>query len=447
MTAAPALDLPPGTFEPHPKQQLVWDALEATPDGSLALIGFGGAAGPGKSRALVEIAIDFALDYPGTRILIGRKDFKDLRTTTMEEFYRHCPPGMLQRSHGSEHWCDVGVSKGSTARIFFDELKDYLSQGSEQYGLVCVDEAGEVPETTMLMLLTRMREPHAAKRAIICASNPWPGWFKRWFVDRELPEDALAAVGGRVTFIPARMEDNPSLPPNYEATLRAVLPADWVQRFVEGRWDAFVGQVYPEFGPVHRWRGELPPFTAVYGGLDFGGQNPWAHKTAGIAAGLTPQGALVRFAEFEEAGADVYEQLVSWMAACERLVRTKIKWRADRTQMWGIDQLRRAERKWEINDSHGGADSVQMGIGTVRRRLEAAVQGLPWGSYYTDDLVKFPRRMETYRWPEPANDDERVQSNPIKRDDDLMDADRYMHEEADGFGLEPLPRSLGTLRR
>lgn len=439
MVAEPALE----GFIPNAKQALLWDILAEAPRGSLSVIGYGGAAGPGKSRAIVELAITFALTYPGTRILIARKDFEDLRTTTMEEFYRHCPRQLLQRVHGSEHWCRVGVSKTSYATVYFDELKDWMSQSSEQYGFVGIDEAGEVPENALLMLITRMREPNARKYAIVCASNPWPGWFERWFVRGDLETTAaqsLKDAGARIHFIPARMSDNAEhLPDNYEAITRAMLTAtghgDWVERFVEGRFDAFVGQVHQELSMEHLWRGPLPTFERVVGGLDFGGQNPYAHKTAGVVAGITKSNHLIRFGQFEAHGPTVFTDLLTWMERMQRDCGMRVAWVADKSQFFGIDGINRSGA-FHVTESHGGKDSVSIGIGLQRQRFRDKA------SWFTEALLESPpgiggdswfRRMKAYRWAEPKSDDDLVKPEPVKRDDDLPDADRYMHEASDGY--------------
>jgi hypothetical protein len=69
--------------------------------------------------------------------------------------------------------------------------------------------------------------------------------------------------------------------------------ADWgedsalFQSKVRGEFPAVPqGQVYRELGPHLQWYGELPRFSKVVGGLDFGGANDEAHMTAGVVAGL-----------------------------------------------------------------------------------------------------------------------------------------------------------------
>lgn len=434
------------TFVPTARQRQVWDTVRAAPRGSLSLIGYGGAAGGGKTRAEAEFALDYALTYPGVRVLVARRDLVDLRSTTLLSFDENAPSALISRRTDSpmvtryvrlDSW-----PAGVTSRIDFRELKDWLSIASEEYGAAILEEAGEIPRDAALMILSRMRHPAAKKRVVFAASNPWPGWFEDWFVKREIDEKVLEAAGGRITFIPAFISDNPHLPDNYEALLRAMYPDDWVARLVEGRFGGYKGQVYSELGPHLQWVGALPDFARLPGGLDFGGANPEAHKTAGVVSGITASNKLVRFAHFEHAGSTVHADLWTWMRGVEARMKRRVMWRADKTQSWGISLAR--EAGFQIEPSHGGADSVWAGIGLVNRRFHDAT------SYYTIDLTRTPvldgrtlngkswyDRMTAYRWQEQPDPDKAVPGSPIKRDDDTPDADRYMHEEADGFPILP----------
>ena len=111
----------------------------------------------------------------------------------------------------------------------------------------------------------------------------------------------------------------------------------------------FEGQVYKALGLGLQWVGPLPKFSRLVGGLDFGGANPDAHKTAGVVAGIVAprqpavsQNALVRFAHFEDASATVHANLLSWMRTVEVRMGRRVAWRADKTQMWGISQAQDA---------------------------------------------------------------------------------------------------------
>jgi len=202
------------------------------------------------------------------------------------------------------------------------------------------------------------------------------------------------------------------------------------------------GAVYKELGMHLQWYGALPQFTKLVGGLDFGGANDNAHKTSGVVAGLTPDNKLIRFAHFEDAGAKVHENLVSWMRGIEAKMARRVMWRADKSQSFGISLA--SGMGFRVEPSHGGADSVDVGITLVRDRMKNG------SSYFTEDLLEIPsldglrlnggswyEMMRKYRWQDQPDDNKRVPGVPLKRDDDTADADRYMHEEADGFPVTP----------
>ncbi len=457
----------------------------------LTLLGYGGAMGGGKTRAIAELAIDAALAHPGNNILVARHHLSDLSSTTMKEFFQVCPPHLIRRRQQAptqlvelalEDW-----PAAQTSTINFRHLSDWQGLGSQQYGAVLIDEAGQVDEDAALMLLTRLRHPAQRQRWFVAASNPWPGWFQRWFVRRDLPEDALREAQGQVTFIPAKIEDNPHLPDNYAPLNQALLPQPWRERFIDGRFDALLGRIYPTFDPkIHQWDQPLPKFTQYIGGLDFGGQTNQSHHTAGILAGLTrtlpspgpragtrsvpnslspreragvrvppsqsplhagtrsvpppnslspweragvrvPESAptsnahpftLIRLAEFEDRGPGVTQRLEQWQKDCQRKLGP-IRWCADRSQSAWIDHQRRQGIK--VVPSQGGPGSVNYGIALVHDRLAQD----PPTSFYTPNLTLFPKRISEYVWDHREDDPD---PKPRKRYDDLLDADRYMHE-------------------
>ncbi|MYF81248.1 MAG: hypothetical protein F4177_05695 [Chloroflexi bacterium] len=446
-------------FFPTERQNELLKAIAAGPRPGLILLGYGGAMGGGKTRAIVELAIDAALAFPGNNILVARQHFTDLSSTTMKEFFDVCPDRYIRRRVSAPtnlvEVAKPGAPDDEISTINFRHLTEWTGLGSQQYGAVLIDEAGEVAEEAALMLLTRLRHPAQPQRWFVAASNPWPGWFERWFARRELDEEAFAAANGRIVYIPARIPDNPHLPDNYAAQQRALQPGEWVDRFIEGRFDAFDGQIYQHFDPLrHCWDAPLPHFTRYIGGLDFGGQSPRDHYTAGVVAGITsglpsppapvgangglasfpsppaaaggdaegrggaPANILIRLGEFEDRGPGVTERLEQW----QRDWRAKlgpIHWCADRSQSAWIDHQRRQGNR--VVPSKGGPDSVSWGISLVQQRLN----GDPPSSYYTPGMRQFATRIREYQWDRSAPDHA---PRPLKRNDDLLDADRYMHE-------------------
>ena len=208
------------------------------------------------------------------------------------------------------------------------------------------------------------------------------------------------------------------------------------------------GAVYTVDPGIHQWVGALPPFKKFVGGLDFGGQNVHDHATAGILGGITAPGArcgpdrLIRLDCFKQTGPGVYEDFLRWMVGWEAQLQRRITWRGDKTQMLGLELLKRMGAR--IRPSHGGPGSVSAGIALVQQRLKVDAHGNP-GSYYTPECQPWLEEVFTYRWADAPEDPNRlVPKEPIKRDDDLVDCDRYMHEEIDvdpgvWSNLRPVP--------
>ena len=433
-------------FRPTAKQRQIWDIVRRAKPYTRILIGYGGAVGGGKTRALAEYAIDALLEFPGNIVLLGRRDMVDLRDTTMQEFKRAIPRDVVVRENQRFEYMDLRLKDwpaGVASRIYFRGLKDMGSLGSTAYGAVLIDEAHEVPVDVAQYVFGRLRwrlPPqieelgYVQKYVFLAASNPFPGWFQKWFVNRDLPEAVLADKSISVHFIPARVKDNPHIDPGYELSLRAMYPESWVRRLVEGEWDVIEGAVYPEFNPrVHRWQGSVSElrFRQLIGGLDFGGTGQTAHATAGLLAGITTGGILIRVAEFLQRGGDrPIERLVKWMGEVEEKWRTHhmdpkyadvpVTWIADGSQHSFVQLLNRA---FHIRPARRNRGSVRYGIALVSQRLAQK----PPGSFYLPSLINFEEQMLRYHWPQRHSPDSPLPSSPVEIDDDILDCDRYIH--------------------
>ena len=197
--------------------------------------------------------------------------------------------------------------------------------------------------------------------------------------------------------------------------------------------------VYPQFNrELHMWKWAIPRFIAYFGGLDFGGDQIGAHKSAGIMFGVTEHDELLAIREFEESGPNITERQMLWMAETEQRIKllqeknrwpkATIWWTADRTQMRFIDILK--TYGYHINKSKGG--KVRAGVDLVSSRLAIRENGKPM-LYYLPSLTHFPEHMEAYHNYEPNDNLDAVQrENPVKVNDDLDDAIRYAIERKDG---------------
>ncbi|MFH1740663.1 MAG: hypothetical protein ABIH23_16765 [bacterium] len=302
-------------IEITPKQAQFHEAVDHYDE-----VGFGGARGPGKSFALGHEALRQSVSYPGNIGAMVRKDLVDLKDTTLEVFLKYVLPpyvaqGLRIEQRGGmrpETWIHAG---GTVSKILWRDAKDVASLMSANLGWLGIDEAVEVSEDFYLMTSAalgrcRVADGTLAPSKIFWASNPGPGWAKKFFPvghqSRRRVAEIEAEDGSRReisrVFIPAMARDNPHLDPFFEARLREKYPPSWVARFLEGDWSAFEGQVFVEFDRarhVLKRRVDLSKtgWTHILS-VDWGFRSP----AAALVVSIDPQGLFWVWREYRAAG-------------------------------------------------------------------------------------------------------------------------------------------------
>jgi predicted phage terminase large subunit-like protein len=271
---------------PHPKQLafLALDEPEAL---------FGGAAGGGKSDALLMGALQF-VDVPGYAGLLLRRRFTDLRLPgalipRADEWLRGTAARWNEQAH---EW-----RFPSGARVAFGYLESeqdkFRYQGAElQY--IGFDEATQFTGSQYLYLLSRLRRLRGVEipTRVRAATNPG-GVGHSFFFDR-----FVNRAGGKVAgpFIPAKLEDNPSLDrEDYEKHLEHLDPVTRAQlRF--GIWTArHAGAMFKrEWIPAAGWRATRPDGLRLIRWWDLASTEPWDGNpdpdwTAGGLVGGRPE--------------------------------------------------------------------------------------------------------------------------------------------------------------
>ncbi len=298
---ATAADQLTPTIKLHPKQLLFHEAARRCDE-----VGFGGARGPGKSFMLCYEAIQWAVEYPGLLGAIVRQDLVDLKDTTLDVLKRYIMPRFVGtnirldlRGENSRPDLFVRCGDGPISQIMFRDTKDEASLMSANLAFLAMDEATEISEEFYLTVSAAvgrctLADGRAVPGRIFWASNPGPGWLRREFpvgkrvarreaeiVDRDGRRRKLIRA-----FIPALAADNPHLPVDYEAKLRARYPDVWVRRFLDGDWDAFEGQVFDEFDESRHVFGFQLPAERLFWlhilALDWGFRNPAAAVLASV---------------------------------------------------------------------------------------------------------------------------------------------------------------------
>lgn len=163
---------------------------------------------------------------------------------------------------------EIRFPKFGNSKIFLchcqDENDKYKYQGAEIHCLL-LDELTTFSESVYTFLRSRVRcvglsipdDFKGKVPRIVASSNPGGEghlWVKRTFIDphepftiwRTEPEE-----GGMLRqFIPARLEDNPSLQeedPTYDARLSGLGTPEMVRAYRDGDWNIIQGAFFPEF--------------------------------------------------------------------------------------------------------------------------------------------------------------------------------------------------------
>lgn len=251
---------------------------------------YGGAAGGGKSDALLMAALQY-VDTPGYAALILRRTYRDLAL----------PDALLDRAarwlYGSDAVWDAReytwrFPTGATLTFgYLDSENDKYRYQSSAFQTICFDELTQFTETQYLYLFSRLRRLEGAgvPLRMRAASNPG-GLGHEWVKQRFLIE---GPAKGR-PFIPATLDDNPyldrkayiaSLSQLDPVTREQLLRGDWTVRdqggYFRREWFAVVDQWPVDLVRVRYWdlastkatSGNDPDWTAgALMGLDADGR-------------------------------------------------------------------------------------------------------------------------------------------------------------------------------
>ncbi|MBO5778742.1 MAG: phage terminase large subunit, partial [Clostridia bacterium] len=283
---------------------------------------YGGARGGGKSWALRRKLILLCFHYLGISCLLVRRTLPELREN-------HLFPLLSQLG-------DAVTYKESTHTFTFpggsrlvlgycDKERDVLRYQGQEYDIIALDEATQLTEFQFSTFKACLRGANSFPKRIYLTCNPGGvghAWVKRLFVDRlyHIGEDPADYA-----FIPAGVYDNQVLlekDPGYVSSLQS-LPDTLKRAWLEGSWDVFEGQFFPEFS---RQRHVCAPFEIPQNWRRFGGLDYGFDMLAVVWAAIDPQdGTIYIYRELGRSGltltsaakavAEYKEQNVDYLAA------------------------------------------------------------------------------------------------------------------------------------
>ena len=240
---------------------------------------FSSGYGSGKSKTGCREGIRWAVDYPGSRGLIGRLTATDLRDTTLVTFWKEMDQiGFVAgdaakvakgKAHYTHNKADREIIFWNGSSIIYRHLDDPLALGSLELNWAFLDEGSEIDDMIyMTISSSRLRwhlpacdqqehveamiardasdeeiasVPCNCPRGIWVCTNPGGSGYLR------------AVTRGQVAdweWIKAKPGDNPYNGPDYYAKMdrdAKINGEHWVKRFRDGDWDSFSGQRFPMF--------------------------------------------------------------------------------------------------------------------------------------------------------------------------------------------------------
>jgi hypothetical protein len=275
--------------KPTPKQAafLIYEGLEAL---------YGGAAGGGKSDALLIAALQY-VDIPDYSAILFRRSYTDLALPgalmdRAHEWLQDTPAKWNRETHSYTFPSGASLTFG-----YVQTKKDQWRYQSAEFQFIGWDEITEFPDDEAYkFLFSRLRRLAGSEipLRVRAASNPvgrGAQWVRRRFIEEGHSE--------RI-FIPARFTDNPHIDKDsYLLSLQEMHPA-LQRRLIEGSWDEIEDSAFPEFDEsIHVISPLAPPRDwRRWESMDFGVSNP----TAWLAAGMDSQERTAVYGEYYQPG-------------------------------------------------------------------------------------------------------------------------------------------------
>lgn len=246
---------------------------------------FGGGFGNGKSACMCIKVLNVARDYPGANILMARSTLKKLNDTLRVEFTKWCPPEWIKSFPKPMDDSTICTLHNGTTINFRYIAQQGKAKGestsnllSATYDLICVDQM-EDPEITykdFIDLLGRLRGstkydppmdawddtmPVGGTRWFLIGCNPTRNWVYRKLVKPlEIYHKSEGQVRSPDLIVnPKTLEplveliegstytNKDNLPEDFIMTLEASYKGSMKTRFLEGKWSAYDGLVFPTY--------------------------------------------------------------------------------------------------------------------------------------------------------------------------------------------------------
>lgn len=221
---------------------------------------FGGAAGGGKSSALLMAALQY-VDTPGYSAILFRRTYADLALPgAIMDRFQSWIANIDDIKWNANNYTAVFPSGARISFGYLNNSQDYLRYKGAEFQFIGMDEVTEIRETDYRYLFSRLRRPASGPLAKVplrmrAASNPAPNWVRQRFI-------VEGKEAGRI-FVPSKLTDNPGIDAeSYRQALTALDPVER-RRLEEGDWwSTTLGSLFERESIVVIDSHEVPPISS-----------------------------------------------------------------------------------------------------------------------------------------------------------------------------------------
>lgn len=236
-----------------------------------------GAIRSGKSTPLIWKIIDYAVNYPGIKMMLSRWTGDALEMQLKPKFYEECPREILGGPFNSKQEYQE-FANGSLVYLrslkSADDSARYAKFAGLTLGVIGVDQPEELPADIYHALKGRLSQPGMPQQMLLTPNPPAPN---HWLAD-EFPEDNH--IDGHLYICTSVYDNREHIGDQYIKELEKDYPAGHVlrRRFIEGRrglaieGTAVYGRVFSR--SLHVSEIEFLPDYPLIESWDFGQKHP-----------------------------------------------------------------------------------------------------------------------------------------------------------------------------
>jgi predicted phage terminase large subunit-like protein len=365
---------------------------------------FGGAAGGGKSSALLMSAMQY-VDVPNYSAILFRRTYADLALPgALMDRFRSWSAGVEEIHWNANSYVATFPSGARISFGYLNNTNDYLRYKGSEFQFIGMDEVTEIRESDYRYMFSRLRRPASGPLSQVplrmrSASNPAPNWVRQRFI-------VEGQSTGRI-FVPSKLTDNPGIDADsYRQALQELDPVER-RRLEEGDWwSTTLGSLFDRTDFEIIDHTEVPQVTSAARAVRFwdlaatephsGNMNPdW---TVGTLM-LFDQGiAYIMDVRKIRAKGDKVEQLIAQTAAEDgHMVSIRVEQEPGSSGKALIDQYARyVVPGYDLIGIRASGDKI-----TRARPFAAAsangnvrlVRG-PWITEWLDELASFPEASD-----------------------------------------------------